>query len=103
MIDIISFTSSGMQVYDTETERAANILSVQLGSLEYWPEGGIDLRYFLTEPIQFQDESFRAYLIQILASWGINVANLRTNIDSLFSNYIINLSPRENSTGMVAR
>jgi len=103
MIDIVDFTPSGMQTYDTQTERAANILSVQLGALEYWPEGGIDLRYFLTESIQFQDASFRAYLIQILAGWGINVASLATDLEALFSNYVINLSPQENTTGMVAR
>lgn len=103
MTDIIGFTSSGMQVYDTQTERAANILSIQLGALEYWPEGGIDLRYFLTEPVAFQDASFRAYLIQILASWGINVLSLNVSAEDLFSNYIFNLSPQENSTGMVVR
>lgn len=103
MIDIVGFDSTGMSVYDTQTERAANILSVQLGSLEYWPEGGIDLRYFLTEPVAFQDASFRAYLIQILAGWGINVLSLNITAEDLFSNYIINLSPQENSTGMIVR
>lgn len=103
MIDIVDLSSSGMQVYDTQTERAANILAVQIGALEYWPEGGIDLRYFLTEKISFQDSSFRAYLIQILAGWGINVASFATDLDDLFSNYLINLSPQENTTGMVAR
>lgn len=103
MIDIVDLNSSGMDVYDTQTERAANILSVQLGALEYWPQGGIDLRYFLTEAIRFQDASFRAYLIQILASWGINVASFATQIETLFSNYLINLSPQENSDGLVAR
>lgn len=103
MIDIVEVSSSGMDVYDTQTERAANILSVQLGALEYWPEGGIDLTYFLTESIRFQDDSFKAYLIQILASWGINVTTLTETPDALFSNYMINLSPEENSTGLVAR
>lgn len=103
MIDIIDFTTKGMQVYDTQTERAANILSVQLGALEYWPEGGIDIRYFLTEPIEFQDESFRAYLIQVLATWGINVSSMVNVLESLFANYTIRLSPQENSTALVAR
>lgn len=103
MIDIVDFTPTGMATYDTQTARAANILSIQLGALEYWPEGGIDLRYFLTESIRFQDASLRAYLIQILASWGINVASLATDLEELFSNYMINLSPQENTTGMVAR
>lgn len=103
MIDIIGFDSSGMSTYDTQTERAANILGIQLGALEYWPEGGIDLRYFLTEPVEFQDASFRAYLIQILASWGINVASLSTDLEALFSNYLIKLSPQENNSGLIVR
>lgn len=102
MIDMV-VSSGGIEFIDTQVERAANILSVQLGALEYWPEGGIDLRYFLSEPIEFQDASFQSYLIQVLASWGINVASLATNLEALFSNYIINLSARENTTGMVAR
>lgn len=48
MIDIVGFTSKGMQLFDTQTEKAANILSVQLGALEYAKDLGIDLRYFLT-------------------------------------------------------
>lgn len=103
MTDIIGFDETGMQVYDTQTERAANILGIQLGALEYWPEGGIDLRYFLTEPVEFQDASFRAYLIQVLANWGINVASLSTDLEDLFSNYVIKLSPQENSTGLIVR
>ena len=103
MIDIVAFTSKGMEVYDTQTERAANILSVQLGALEYAQDLGIDLRYFLTETIQFQDESFKAYLVQTLASRGINVASMTEVLRALDSNYNINLSPQENSTGMVAR
>lgn len=103
MIDIVGFDTKGMQLYDTQTERAANILSVQLGALEYEPDLGIDLRYFLTEKINFQDESFKAYLVQALASRGINVSSLTEAINALDSDYMINLSPVENSTGLIAR
>lgn len=103
MIDIVGFDSKGMQVYDTQTERAANILSVQLGSLEYAQDLGIDLRYFMAEKIRFQDESFKAYLVQALAQRGINVASLAEEQFDVFSNYNFNLSPEENSTGLVAR
>lgn len=103
MIDIVNFDSKGMQVYDTQTQKAANILSVQLGDLEYAKDLGIDLRYFLSESIKFQDGSFKAYLVQSLASRGINVASIVETINALDSNYNINLSPEENSTGMIAR
>lgn len=103
MIDIVEFNSKGMQVFDTQTQKAANILSVQLGALEYAQDLGIDLKYFLTESIQFQDESFKAYLVQSLASRGINVASIKEVVAALDTNYNINLSPEENSTGMIAR
>lgn len=103
MIDIISSDEKGMGLYDTQTERAANILGVQLGAVDYWPEGGIDLKYFLTEPIAFQDTAFRAYLVQKLAEWGINVANLAADLDALFENYLIRLSAPETSTALIAR
>lgn len=103
MIDIVGFDSTGMQVFDTQTELAANILSVQLGSLEYAQDLGIDLRYFLAEKIKFQDDSFKAYLVQALAQRGVNVASLVENGQDLFTNYIFNLSPQENYTGLVAR
>jgi len=103
MIDIVDFTPKGMDVYDTQTERAANILSVQIGSLEYAQDLGIDLRYFLTENIKFQNASFKGYLVQSLANRGINVASVLEVLEALSSNYTINLSPEENSTGWVAR
>lgn len=103
MIDIVSFDSKGMNLYDTQTERAGNILSVQLGALEYAQDLGIDLKYFLTEPISFQDTSFKAYIVQSLASRGINVASLSEVLNALDSDYIINLSPQENSTGFIGR
>lgn len=103
MIDIISSNAQGMGIYNTQTERAANILSVQLGSLEYAPAIGIDLRYFLTEETRFQNDSFKAYTIQVLATQGINVANLFETVEALSSRYTINLTPDEESTGMIAR
>lgn len=102
MIDIVDFTPKGMEIYDTQTQRAANILSVQLGSLEYAQDLGIDLRYFLVENIKFQNDSFKAYLVQTLASRGINVASLIEVLRPLSVDYDFNLSQQDNSTGMVA-
>jgi len=103
MMDIVGFDSKGMQTYDTQTEQAANILGTQLGALEYAPDLGIDLRYFLTEKISFQDDSFKAYIVQSLAQRGINVASLVEVLKALNADYLINLSPVENSTGLIVR
>lgn len=103
MIDIVS-QGSGLDigVFDTQTVRAANILSVQVGNLEYAPDLGIDLAYFLSPDFKFQNESFKSYLIEVLANSSINVASVLETIDELFSTYSFNLSAEQKS-GFIAR
>ena len=102
MIDITSI-GTDLGLYDTQTERAKNILSVQVGSLEYAQDLGIDLKYFLSEDFRFQNESFKAYLIQTLANYSINVASLRESVEDLYNQYTFNLVPAETNSGLVAR
>jgi phosphomannomutase len=104
MIDIVSnHDGEDMGVFDTQTSKAANILSVQLGALEYQPELGIDLKYFLSEDFRFQNESFKAYLIQVLASNGINVASVVDTVETFLTRFTFNITPEEVSTGLIAR
>lgn len=104
MIDIVDFTERGMELYDTQTQRAQNILGTQLGSLAYAPDTfGIDIRYFLTENVQFQNDNFKGYIVQALASQGINIASIQQVLNALSTDYNINLSPQDVSTGFVAR
>lgn len=103
MIDIVSANEGlDLGVFDTQTCKAANILSVQLGALEYAPELGIDLRYFLSENFRFQNESFRAYLVEILAKNSINVATVVEVVDKLFKTYTFKISADDKS-GLIAR
>ena len=102
MIDIVS-VGSDIGVYDTQTERAKNILSVQVGSLEYAPDIGIDLKYFLSEDFKFQNESFKSYLIQVLANNAINTSSVVEVIEDLHSKYTFNLTPSETNGSLVAR
>lgn len=102
MIDIVSETDD-IGVFDTQTTRAKNILSVQRGSLAYAEELGIDLKYFLSEEFVFQNDSFKAYLVQVLSNNGINVSTVTETIDALSNGYTFELTPAENSTGLVAR
>jgi hypothetical protein len=104
VIDIVS-TIDGQDIgtFSTQTTRAANILSVQLGSLEYAQDLGIDLKYFLSENFRFQNDSFKAYLIETLASRGINVTDVVDQVEALFSTYNFNLAPEETTSGFVAR
>lgn len=103
MIDIVSANAQGLGVAETDTFRAANIFSIQIGDLEYAPEFGIDLRYFLSEDFRFQNDSFKSYLIQILANYGINVADVIDTVEALFEQYTFNLVPPETAGGLVAR
>ncbi len=105
MIDIMPPSEPGLDLgsLDTDAYRARNILSVQLGSLEYAPDLGIDLKYFLSEEFQFQNESFKSYLIQVLANHSINVASLTDAVDNLFRTYNFNITPSKSEGGMVAR
>ena len=104
MIDIVTGADGlDLGTVDTQTIRAANILSVQIESLEYAPDVGIDLKYFLSEDFKFQNESFKAYLIQVLATFGINVSSVADTVDKLFSSYVINLTPPESQDSLIAR
>ncbi len=103
MTDIVSnIQGLDMGIFDTQTCRAANILSVQLGSLEYAQGLGIDLKYFLSSDFRFQNESFRAYLIEVLANSSINVSSVIDIVDKLFHTYTFNISADDKS-GLIAR
>lgn len=102
MIDIVS-VGADIGLFDTQTCKAANILSVQLGALEYNPTVGIDLKYFLSEDFQFQNESFRAYLIEVLSNSGINVSSVLETIDNLFTTLSFTLSADDKTSGLIAR
>ncbi len=102
MIDIVS-VGNDLGLFDTDTARAKNILSVQRGSLEYDPEMGIDLKYFLSPDFTFQNESFKAYLIRVLAGYSINVASVVETVESLSQHYAFNITPTESDDGLIAR
>lgn len=104
MKDITSLTQGlDMGILDAQTPKAGNILSIQIGSLEYAPELGIDLKYFLSEDFQFQNASFKSYLVQVLAENGINVATVVDTVENLFREYTFNIRAAESSTGLMAR
>jgi hypothetical protein len=104
MIDI-GYIAQGVDagVYDTETFRAGNILSVQLGALEYAQNTGIDLRYFLSEDFIFQNEGFKSYLVQTLANQGINISSVIDTVENLYREYVFTVQSNETTTSLVAR
>lgn len=102
MIDIISI-GTDLDIADSVAPRAANILSVQTNSLYYARELGIDLAYFLRPDVEFQNSSFRAYLVQRLATFSINVASVDELIQDLNSVLGFNLVADETNGSLIAR
>ena len=103
MIDIITADENGLGVFDTQVSKAKNILSVQLGSLEYAQSFGIDLKYFLSENIKFQDSSFKSYLVERLANSGINIAEVIDLVETLSAKYTFKITPEETQDALIAR
>lgn len=100
MIDI-SGQGTDIRLYDSQVPRATNILSVQLGALEYAQELGIDLKYFLSEDFEFENESFNAYLVEVLTRNGINVASVTEVINNLYEDLIFEITPQESSGSLM--
>lgn len=103
MIDIINVTAGDIKLVDSDVPKAGNVLSIQIGSLEYADEFGIDLAYFLSPDFKFQNSSFQSYLVQQLANNQINVASVIETIEDLFSDYDINISSNQAGNGLIAR
>jgi hypothetical protein len=98
MIDITSI-GEDLNLFDTQISKAANILSVQVGSLEYEPDFGIDLRFFLDEGFKFQNDSFKAYLIERLSAQGVNVNSVTETLESLFKKYTFEVGNDSSGSG----
>lgn len=104
MIDIISLPDGlDLGIFDTLTSKGKNILSVQQGSLEYAPSLGIDLEFFIFGEFRFQNETFKAYLVEVLANNGVNISSLDDTVADLFHKYTFNLQPDDTNAGLIAR
>ncbi len=103
MIDITSFSDGDLTLIDTQVAKGANVLQVQLGSLEYSPDFGIDLEFFLSEDFQFQNESFKAYLIQRLSEHHLSVNQVVETIETFFRKLTFTVGAEESQAGGMIR
>ena len=105
MRDIILPTETGQDasLINTDVNKAKNILEVQLGSLTYLPDFGIDLEYFLVEDTEFQNESFKSYLVQSLVNSGINVVESLAVTEDFFENFNFTVSSQSRDTEFITR
>ncbi len=102
MIDIVAVgegEGGDIRVFDAQTSKAANVLGVQLGKLEYAPDFGVDLEFFIQEDFQFQNESFKSYLIQRLSEHHVNVNEVIEEFESLFEKLTFVVGDADKNTG----
>lgn len=102
MIDIVGVgegSGGDIRTYDAQTSKAANLLSVQIGALEYAQAFGIDLVFFIQEDFQFQNDSFKSYLIQRLAENNINVQSLTSTREALDERLLFIVGDADQGTG----
>jgi hypothetical protein len=100
MLDILEINDGeDMKVLDSIVAKAGNVLAIQIGDLEYSPAFGVDLRFFLYSDFQFQNESFKAYLVQRLTENQVNVAQVIGTVNTLFQTYTYGVGDVKKSSG----
>jgi hypothetical protein len=100
MLDIVEANDGeDLTVMDTIVAKAGNLLSVQIGSLEYEQEFGVDFRFFLESEFQFQTESFKTYLVQRLVENQINVVQVMELIETFSHRFTYSVGDVKNSNG----
>lgn len=88
MIDILEIQDGkDLIIENFIIPKASNVVSVQLGSLEYLPDFGVDMKYFLNSDIVFQNESFKSYVVDRLTQAQINVSEVLEVIETFIDRY----------------
>lgn len=102
MLDIVSSNDGqDLGLADSVAPKAANLVSTQVGSLEYDPQFGVDLKYFLQNDFQFQNESFQAYLVDRLTQNQINVSQVIEVLEALAAKYTYKVGDPNKSEGLI--
>lgn len=104
MLDIIEIKDGqDLGLSDSIVMKAANVLAVQEGSLEYAEDFGIDLEYFLDSELAFENSSFKSYCVQKLSENQVNVSELLEVIETLFSRYIFSVGEfKSDAKGLIS-
>lgn len=86
-----------IRVEDSIVPKAANLLGTQLGRLIYEQDFGVDIAFFLDNPVIFENESFKSYLIQQLAQRNINTIDALNIVENLYSELTLTLQDNSNT------
>ncbi len=93
MMDILSFADGeDITITDNILTKAKNVLSVQSGALEYAPDFGIDITFFLFSPVQMQNEAFKSHIIERLLFYYVNISEITEVFEDLYSSLTIGVS-----------
>lgn len=79
--------------------KAGNVVNIQLGSLDFAPDFGVDLAYFITDEFQFQAASFQAYLVQRLTQHKVNVSKVVGLLTGFVQNNTFTVGEQSDSVG----
>lgn len=104
MIDIVEIKDGfDLQLADSVVMKAANVVSTQIGTLQYAPTFGVDIRYFLDSKFVIQNSTFKAYLVRQLVANQINVTQCIDTLSALFQdlNFFVD-DANKNVKGLIA-
>lgn len=99
-LDICGF-STDLVILDTQTAKAGNVLSTQIGDLHFAPTFGVDRNYFLSPDFQVENDSFKAYLVERLTWYRVNVAAVLEVVEGLFTRFNFKVSKPSNGGGLI--
>lgn len=95
MLDIADNFTTDFILEDNNCYKARNILNVQVGSLWFEKDFGIDLKFYVFGDLEFSYETFNFYLINTLINYGIDVNTYTSVLDNFINNLQIELKGSE--------
>lgn len=93
--------ANDLEFVSSELSRAENLIGVQLGTLKYQPDWGVDLDYFLNPNYEIQAECFEAHLLQRIGFWGMNVLDFMHKQGSFMREMIFNFGTPKDTNSMM--
>lgn len=101
MILDISDVKNGDIVYVNSTApRAKNLFDVQIDSLTYLADWGIDINYFLNPDYKIETEAFKNYLIERLAYWNLTLVLFTESFSDFIDTWTFTLG-QDKSTNFI--
>ncbi len=100
MLDALTpIEGKDLPVANTIAPKAGNVVNIQLGSLDFAKDFGVDLEYFINADFQFQSDSFKAYLVQRLTQHKVNVSRVISLLNNFVENNIFTVGESPDTAG----